>query len=440
LEKSIIFKPRKKSTMSEFQNNLAFAQSLDAKDTLAKFRSQFHIPNYNGKPSIYLTGNSLGAMPKEATNALNVELEDWKEFGVEGHFHARNPWMPYHERFAEPLAEIVGAKPSEVVVMNGLTTNLHLLMVSFYRPSAKRYKIICEAHAFPSDQYALETQVKFHGYDPEDALIEVKPREGEHLIRKEDILQKIEEHKDEVALLMIGGVNYYTGQLFDMEHITKEAQKQGITVGWDLAHAAGNVQLDLHKWGVDFAAWCSYKYMNSGPGSISGVFIHERHHANKELPRFAGWWGHDKAVRFKMEKGFVPIESAEAWQCSNAPIFAMAVHKCSLDIFMEAGMENLIEKSKTMTNYMEYIVKDIVSGFDDCDFEIITPADPSERGCQLSIFVHGRGKDFFDVLTSKGVIADWREPNVVRIAPVPLYNSYEDVYAFGQALKESLAE
>ncbi len=426
--------------MSEFQNNLAFAQSLDAKDSLASFRTQFHIPNYNGKPSIYLTGNSLGAMPREATNALNVELEDWKEYGVEGHFHARNPWMPYHERFAEPLSKIVGAKPSEVVVMNGLTTNLHLMMVSFYRPTTKRYKIICESQAFPSDQYALESQVKFHGYSPEDALIEVAPREGEHCIRKEDILQKIEEHKDEIALLMIGGVNYYTGQLFDMETITKEAQKNGIIVGWDLAHAAGNVHLELHKWGVDFAAWCSYKYMNSGPGSISGVFVHERHHANKELPRFAGWWGHDKAVRFKMEKGFVPIESAEAWQLSNAPIFAMAVHKCSLDIFMEAGMDNLIAKSRTMTNYMEYIIKDILVGFDDCDFEIITPADNAERGCQLSIFVHGRGKDFFDTLTAKGVIADWREPNVIRIAPVPLYNSYEDVYAFGQALKESLSE
>lgn len=418
-----------------YENTLSFARERDANDPLRSFRERFFIPEVNGKESIYFTGNSLGAQPKKAAEALQQELNDWKVFGVEGHFHAKNPWMPYHEMFAAPLANLVGAKETEVAAMNGLTTNLHLLMVSFYRPNASRYKILCEGKAFPSDQYALESQARFHGYDPDDAIVELFPREGEHHIRTEDVLSKIEELGDSLALLMIGGVNYYTGQVFDMKTITSAAKSAGAMVGWDLAHGAGNVKLSLHDWDVDFAAWCSYKYMNSGPGSVSGIFVHEKHHKNKDLHRFAGWWGHNKDRRFLMEKGFDPIESAEAWQLSNAPVLAMAVHKISLDIFMEAGLDRLIEKSKLLTAYLDYIIKDISSRTEACDFEIITPED---RACQLSILAHGQGKSLFDRLTEAGVIADWREPNVIRIAPVPLYNSFEDVYRFGQALEASL--
>ena len=410
-------------------------QSMDAQDPLKDFRGEFHIPKYKGKESIYFTGNSLGAQPKKAAEALQQELEDWKEFGVEGHFHAKNPWMPYHEMFVAPLANLVGAEETEVAAMNGLTTNLHLLMVSFYRPEGGRYKILCEGKAFPSDQYALESQVRFHGYAPEDAIVELFPREGEHHLRTEDVLAKIEELGDSLALLMIGGVNYYTGQVFEMKTITASAKAQGANVGWDLAHGVGNIKLHLHDWDVDFAAWCSYKYMNSGPGSVSGIFVHEKHHSNKDLPRFAGWWGHNKDRRFLMEKGFDPIESAEAWQLSNAPVLAMAVHKASLDIFMEAGMDNLIEKSKKLTAYLDFVIRDISARSEQCDFEIITP---ENRGCQLSILAHGQGRTLFDKLTEAGVIADWREPNVIRIAPVPLYNSFEDVYRFGQALEASL--
>lgn len=420
--------------MEKFKNELGFAQNEDKQDSLREYRSDFFIPQHQGSDSIYFTGNSLGLQPKKTKEIIETELNDWAKYGVEGHFHAKHPWYSYHEMFSEPLARIVGAKPSEIVAMNGLTVNLHLLMVSFYRPTKNRFKIICEEKAFPSDQYALESQVKFHGFDPKEAIIEVSPREGKHTIEHEDILSAIKEHGSELAMLMIGGVNYYSGQLFDMSAICQAAHKEGATVGFDLAHAAGNVKLKLHDWDVDFAAWCSYKYMNSGPGSVAGIFVHEKHEYNNDLPRFAGWWGYNKEDRFKMKPGFDPIKGAEGWQLSNAPVFSMAIHKVSLDLFEKAGIENLIAKSKKLTAYLEFVIMDVSDEKEDVNFEIITPSDPNERGCQLSILCHGKGKPLFDRLTDNGVFADWREPNVIRIAPVPLYNSFEDVFKFGQIL------
>jgi len=414
-----------------------FARALDKDDELARFRKEFHFPQLNGAPALYFTGNSLGLQPKGAREAILTELDDWAKYGVEGHFHARNPWYSYHERFTSQTAELVGALPIEVVLMNGLSANLHFMMVSFFRPEGKRTKILCEKKAFPSDQYAIESQLRFHGLDPIDHLIEIAAVDGEHLIKDQDILDAILKHGNEIALILIGGVNYYTGQLFDMESITKVGHSVGAKVGFDLAHAAGNVPLKLHEWGPDFACWCSYKYLNSGPGSISGVFVHERHAANEDLPRFAGWWGHDKSVRFKMEAGFKPIRGAEGWQLSNAPVFSMAIHKVSLDLFSEAGMENLRAKSLQLTAYLEYVINRVSKLGHNTKFEIITPANPEKRGCQISMLVHGQGKPLFDRLTSKGVITDWREPNVIRLAPVPLYNSFEDIYRFGLALEES---
>jgi len=424
----------------QYHNTLEFAKQQDANDPLRKYREQFYFPQINGRDVIYFTGNSLGLQPKSTQDYILRELEDWASFGVEGHFHSRNPWMPYHEQFAEPVAKIVGAKPNEVVVMNQLTVNLHLLMVSFYRPTKKRYKIICEGKAFPSDQYALESQVKFHGLDPDKAIVEVHAREGEHNMRTEDILFTIEQHADELALVIFGGVNYYTGQLLEMDTITKVAHGVGAIAGFDLAHAAGNVKLNLHDWNVDFACWCSYKYLNSGPGSVAGAFVHERHLNDKNISRFAGWWGHDKSTRFKMEKGFAPMPTAEAWQLSNAPVLSMAAHKASVDIFNEVGMDALVAKSEKLTGYFEFIVNDINSNLKSqiSNLEIITPKDKNHRGCQLSIVAHGLGKSLHDKLTEAGVIADWREPNVIRCAPVPLYNSFEDVYRFGEILKNSL--
>jgi kynureninase len=336
-------------------------------------------------------------------------------------------------------AKVVGAKPIEVVVTHSLTTNLHLLMVSFYQPKGKRTKILCEAKAFPSDQYALESQVKFHGLDPAEHLIEVAPREGEQLIREEDILAAIEKHADEIALIMIGGVNYYTGQLFDIETITKAGHKAGAIVGFDLAHAAGNVNLKLHDWGVDFAAWCGYKYLNSSPGGVSGMFVHERHAYKPELPRFAGWWGYDKETRFLMQPGFNPMKGAEGWQLSNAPVLGMAAHLASLEIFEEAGMDRIGEKRDLMTGYMEFVIDTIsAQNSERVQFEIITPRDKTKRGAQLSIMAKGQGKALFDALSAEGVVADWREPNVIRIAPAPLYNSFEDCYWFGQLLEKAI--
>lgn len=421
-----------------YQNTLEFAREKDAKDPLRSFRDKFYFPNFHEKDVVYFTGNSLGLQPKSTQSYIQEELDAWAKYGVEGHFMAQKPWFAYHEFLTNKLAKVVGAKPEEVVVTHSLTTNLHLLMVSFYQPKGKRTKILCEAKAFPSDAYALESQVKFHGLDMSH-LVEVAPREGEHLIREEDILNKIEELGDELALVLIGGVNYYTGQLFDMEKITKAGHAVGAMVGFDLAHAAGNINLKLHDWGMDFAAWCSYKYMNSSPGGVSGMFVHERHANKPELPRFAGWWGYDKETRFQMEPGFKPMYGAEGWQLSNAPVLGMAAHLASLDIFEEARMDRIGEKRDDITAFLEYVIEDISEkNKERCTFEIITPKDKSKRGAQLSILAHGQGKSLFDALTKQGVIADWREPNVIRIAPAPLYNSYEDCYNFGQCLQDAI--
>lgn len=411
----------------------AKASELDAKDPMASFRSQFYFPETEADQCVYFTGNSLGLQPKTVRDAIGQELDDWAKYGVEGHFEARNPWYSYHELLMEPAAKLVGAKKGEVVHMNGLTANLHFLMVSFYRPEGKRYKILCEAKAFPSDQYAVESQVKFHGYAPADAIIEVKPREGEHTIREEDIEATIARHAGEIALVFWGGVNYYTGQLFDMERIAKAGHHAGAVVGFDLAHAAGNVPLKLHDWNADFAAWCTYKYMNSGPGSVSGIFVHEKHANRRDLPRFAGWWGHNKEVRFKMEPGFDPIAGAEGWQLSNAPIFSMAPHLASLRIFEEAGFGRLRKKSLMLTAFLEDTINEVAKATN-TKLEIITPSDPNARGCQLSLLAHGQGKELFHHLMKSGVFVDWREPNVIRMAPTPLYNSFEDVVHFGVAL------
>ena len=420
-----------------FENSLAFAQQLDAQDQLSHYQNEFSFPQVNGKNVIYFTGNSLGLQPKRAKTYVDEVMNDWANLAVEGHFYAEKPWWDYHERFANPLSKLVGALPSEVTVMNTLTVNLHLLMVSFYRPTATRYKIICEEKAFPSDQYLFQSQVNFHGYATEDAIVEVKRREGEHNIRLEDVLAKIDEVGDELALVLIGGVNYYTGQVFDMKAITEAGHRVGAYVGWDLAHAAGNIELHLHDWQVDFAAWCSYKYMNSGPGNASGCFIHEKHHSNSELPRFAGWWGHNKERRFKMEPQFDPIQGADGWQISNLPVLSLAPYLASVELFAEIGMAALIAKRNTITAYLEFVLREIdreVHG----NFEIITPSNPSERGCQLSVFLHGEGRSLFDYLMKNGVIIDWREPNVIRLAPVPMYTSFEDIYRFGQILKNGI--
>ena len=418
----------------QFQNTLEFSRQLDREDPLASYRKEFHFPKVNGEPVIYFTGNSLGLQPSKASDYVEAIMEDWREMAVEGHFYADKPWWDYHERLAAPLAKIVGAKPEEVSVMNTLTVNLHLLLVSFYRPEKNRYKILVEEKAFPSDQYMINSQVKFHGYDPADAIVEVKKREGEHFWRTEDILEIINSIGDELALVFFGGVNYYNGQVFDMKAITEAARKKGITVGWDLAHAAGNVELKLHDWEVDFASWCSYKYMNSGPGNASGIFIHEKHLQRQDLPRFEGWWGTKKESRFLMKPEFDPIETADAWQLSNPPVLSLAPYLASLELFDQVGMKRLIEKRKKIVAYLEYILNEVskdVKG----NFEVITPDD---RGCQLSVFLHGEGRPLFDYLMKQGVIADWREPNVIRLAPAPFYSSYEDMYRFGQILKEGI--
>jgi kynureninase len=422
------------SIAQSFNNSLAFAKKLDKEDTLKSFRKKFHIPRHSdGSESIYLCGNSLGLQPKATKSYLLQELEDWKNYGVEGHFHAKRPWMPYHEFLTEKMAKVVGAKPSEVVVMNTLTTNLHLMMVSFYRPTAERFKILTDWNPFPSDQYAVASQARFHSYDPKEAIIEPQPKNGSSIIETDDILQIIENQGNEIALVMIGGVNYYSGQLYKLKAITDAAHKKGCVVGFDLAHGAGNVQLNLHEVGCDFAVWCSYKYLNSGPGSLAGCFVHERH-ANAVLPRFEGWWGNDKAVRFKMEKDFIPIGGAETWQLSNPPILSMAAIMASLDVFDEAGMDNLVAKSKQMSAYLHFLIKAIPTD----KIRIITPETAEERGCQLSIQVVGVDKKLFDFLSEKGVITDWREPDVIRVAPVPLYNSYQDCWKFAKILEEYL--
>ena len=417
-----------------FQNTLAFAQELDAQDALAKYQKEFIFPVIKGKKAIYFTGNSLGLQPKSAKDYVDEVMTDWGKMAVEGHFFADKPWWDYHERFAEPLSNLVGALPSEVTVMNTLTVNLHLLMVSFYRPTQKRFKILCEEKAFPSDQYLLQSQVCFHGFKSDEAIVEIKRREGEHNIRLEDVLAKIEEVGDELALVLIGGVNYYTGQVFDIKTITEAGHKVGAFVGWDLAHAAGNIKLELHDWNVDFAAWCSYKYMNSGPGNASGCFIHKIHHDDVDIPRFAGWWGHNKDRRFKMEPKFDPVQGADGWQISNLPILSLAPYLASVKMFDEVGMDALIAKRDVITSYLEFVLQQIDLEVEST-FEVITPNNPSERASQLSVFLHGEGRQLFDYLMENGVVTDWREPNVIRLAPVPLYTSYEDIYEFGQILK-----
>ena len=420
------------------QNTLEFAQDSDQQDELSAYRQCFYLPKINGKDALYFTGNSLGLQPKSTREYVQQELDDWAKYGVEGHFEAKNPWVSYHKILSEPFARLVGANREEVVAMNGLSVNLHLMMVSFYQPTSKRTKIICEAKAFPSDQYMLESQVKFHGLNPDDTIIEVYPRDGEHTIREEDILSTIEEIGEELALVFWGGVNYYSGQVFDMAKITEKAHAQGAYVGFDLAHGVGNIELKLHDWNVDFACWCSYKYLNSGPGSISGVFVHEKYAHKTELPRFAGWWGYEEEARFKMKSGFKPMAGADGWQLSNAPVLSMAACKASMEIFDEVAMEKLESKSFLLTNYMEFILNDISTRYGNCNFEIITPKETIARGCQLSVLMHGQGKSMFDFLTQEGVIADWREPNVIRMAPVPLYNTFNDVYQLGQIIEKAL--
>jgi kynureninase len=421
----------------EYLNTIEFARQLDASDPLRRYRERFYFPQHEGKNVLYFCGNSLGLQPKSVKDYINIELEDWAKHGVEGHFQARNPWFSYHEMFLTPVSKLIGALPTEVALMNSLTTNLHLLMVSFYRPTDKRFKIICEDDAFPSDHYAIASQIKFHGYNPDDALIKLKPREGEFCLRSEDIIKEIYKHGDSLALVMLGGVNYYTGQALEMEPITFAGHLVGAMVGYDLAHATGNIKLSLHNWKVDFACWCTYKYLNSGPGGVSGIFVHEKFANDATLPRFAGWWGNDPATRFQMSKNFIPAIGASGWQLSNAPILAMAAHKASLDIFTEATMDSLIYKSKRLTGYLEFIIEEINKKYSIGIklINIITPKDETQRGAQLSLIISKNGKELHKQLTDNGIISDWREPNVIRLAPVPLYNFYEDVFSFGKILE-----
>ncbi len=416
---------------------LSYAKQQDELDELSHYRNQFHIPkDKNGNELIYLCGNSLGLQPKSTKTYINQELEDWANLGVEGHTEAKNPWLPYHEFLTESMAKVVGAKPIEVVVMNTLTANLHFMMVSFYKPTPKRYKILIEADAFPSDKYAVESQLRHHGYDDKAGVVLWKARDGEELARYEDLETIMEAQGDEIALIMIGGVNYYTGQFFDLKRITNLGHKHGCVVGFDCAHGAGNVNLDLHNSGADFAVWCTYKYMNSGPGSLSGCFVHERHAHDKNLNRFAGWWSHNKETRFNMRGEFDVLPGAEGWQLSNPPILSMAAIKASADLFNEVGMDKLIEKSKKLTGYFEFLINEL----NNSDIKIITPSNPDERGCQLSIQVKNADRALHNKLTEAGVISDWREPDVIRCAPVPLYNSFEDVFNMVEKLKVLLSD
>jgi kynureninase len=424
-----------------YENNLEFALKLDQEDPIAAIRNEFSIPKMeNGENEIYLCGNSLGLMPKKAAEYVQRELVQWGSLGVKGHFTGDFPWMPYHEFLAEGFADIVGAQRDEVVSMNTLTANLHFMMVSFYRPTKTRHKILIEEHAFPSDHYAVESQVKFHGFDPDESMLLIKPRDGEELIRNEDVLALIEEQGDSIALIMLPGVQYYTGQVFDMKNITEAGHKKGCLVGFDLAHAAGNIPMELHDWQVDFACWCTYKYMNSGPGSVAGCFVHQNHHQDESLPRFAGWWGHDKTSRFKMENKFKPMKSAEAWQLSNPPVLSLAAIRGSLDtIKMAGGIKKLRQKSLKLTGFMRFLLESDLSD----ELDILTPSDMQFAGTQLSIAIKlkndsERGKRIFDAIEAQGVTGDWRYPNVIRVAPVPQYNSFEDAYRFVQILKEAV--
>ena len=421
--------------MTIHKPGIDYAKAQDQKDPLANYREKFHIPkNTDGKEWLYFTGNSLGLQPKQTKNHIQQELDDWAKLGVEGHFEAKNPWMPYHEFLTETMAEIVGAKPIEVVIMNTLTTNLHLLMVSFYQPTNTKYKIIIESDAFPSDRYAVETQLQFHGFDPSESLIEWSPRDGETLLNIEDLESILKTQGNEIALLLIGGVNYYTGQYLNLKRIAELGHQKGCKVGIDLAHGVGNIQPKLHESGVDFAAWCTYKYMNSGPGSLGGIFVHERYAHDTSLKRFAGWWSQNKETRFDMRQPLDITPGAEGWQLSNPPILSMAAIKASLELFSEVGMQALRDKSIQLTGYLEYLILKL----DNKNISIITPKDPEERGCQLSIQVKNANKSLHTKLTEAHVITDWRTPNVIRCAPVPFYNSFEDVYRMVEILKTIL--
>ncbi len=419
----------------KFTRSLEFARSLDQRDPLKTYRSKFHIPKIKGKTVHYFTGNSLGLEPKDAKKYINEELEDWARWGVEGHFHAKRPWLYYHKFSKKGLAKLVGAKPSEVVAMNQLTGNLHLMMTSFYQPTSKRFKIIAEAGAFSSDQYVFESQIKLHNLNPADVLIELHPRAGEHTLRTEDILIAIEQHAGQLALVIFGAMHYYSGQFFNIKKITFAAHAAGAYAGFDLAHAIGNVPLSLHEADVDFAVWCSYKYLNAGPGAVAGAFVHDRH-ANSGLPRLAGWWGYEEGHRFQMKKGFVPMSGVDGWQLSNFPVLNGAALMASLAVFDKAGMKALRKKSTLLTGYLEFLLNEIDP--QQGHFTIITPTDPEQRGCQLSILMNKDGRKVFNKITRLGVIADWREPNVIRVAPVPLYNTFQDVFHFAALLKGAL--
>jgi kynureninase len=422
----------------EYYNTIEFAKHLDEQDPLKNFKQQFLAPKHHGKDAIYLCGNSLGLQPKTAQQYVNAQFANWQTLAIEGFFEGDDPWLNYHQQLTGTLAGIVGAKKEEVSVMNSLTVNLHLLMVSFYKPTDKRFKILTEGGAFPSDQYAFASQARFHGFDPKEAIIEVHPREGEFTLRTEDILQQITQHADELALVLFGGINYYTGQFYDLAAIAKAGHAVGAIVGFDLAHAAGNVVLQLHNWDIDFAVWCSYKYMNSGPGGISGIFVHEKHFNNRELQRFEGWWGNRLDNRFLMAPNFDPEVGAAAWQLSTIPVMLLALHKAALDIFQSAAIVALRGKSELLTGFLEFLINDINEQNGEELFKIITPKNKEERGCQLSIVCKHNAKATFNFLTANGVIGDWREPNVIRLSPVPLYNSFEQVFEAGRVLAEAV--
>lgn len=419
----------------QFQPSLAFAQQMDANDPLKRFRQQFIIPSQNGKEKVYFLGNSLGLQPKRTKDRLQTILNDWAAHGVEAFFGADEPWMDYHDQLTGPLSKIVGCKPHEVTVMNNLSVNLHLMLVSFYRPQGKRTKILCEAKAFPSDQYMMETHVKQQGFDPAETIIEIKPRAGEHCIRNEDVLQIIVKHREELALVLLGGINYYSGQVFDMQTITQLAQQAGAKVGFDLAHAAGNIELKLHDWHIDFACWCNYKYLNSGPGAVAAAYVHERYHRDSSIQRFAGWWGYEKSTRFQMEKGFKPIQSAEGWQLGTPAMMLYASHLAALQVVEEAGWENINQKRKLLTSYLWFILDEVNAAQKHPLIEFITPRGENEHGCQVSMNMLERGKEIYQELMNQGFYVDWREPSVIRLAPVPLYNTFEEVWKFGEALK-----
>jgi kynureninase len=423
-------------SQSAFQTGEDFAIAMDERDPLREFRQRFLFPKITGEDCVYLCGHSLGLQPETAGAYVEQELREWARLGVEGHFRAKNPWMPYHRLLTEQTAELVGAKPLEVVVMNTLTVNLHLMMVSFYRPTPAKHKILVESGAFPSDQYAVNSQTRFHGFDPATSLIELIPRPGEYCIRDEDIESLIERAGDEIALIMLGGVNYATGQVFDMERIARSGHARGCVVGFDLAHAAGNLHLKLHEWGPDFAVWCSYKYLNGGPGCVAGCFVHERHARAWDLPRFAGWWGHDEESRFEMGPNFQPMSGADGWQLSNPSIVSLAVLRASMDIFHEAGMERLRAKSVSLTGYLEFLLNQHASP----NFSIITPREKERRGAQLSIRLAQNGRSLCERLAQEGILGDWREPDTFRVAPMPLYNSYRDVFRFVRRFAAALGQ